>query len=177
MLTVTKLARTAGLSRTTILYYDRIGLLQPVARSEAGYRLYDADSVQRLRMIRTYRDTGIGLKEIRDLLSDRDGTEMGVLRTRLTELDREISNLRNQQRAIVGLLKKIDDSQPNAVIGPETWVQVLAASGMDAEDIRRWHAEFERNAPEAHQSFLRWLGMTEDQLNKIREGSRIAQTA
>ena len=42
-----ELAKSAGLSRSTLLYYDRLGLLRPVGRSESNYRLYsatDADS-------------------------------------------------------------------------------------------------------------------------------------
>ncbi len=39
MLTVGKLAEDFGLSRSTLLYYDRIGLLQPAARTEKGYRV------------------------------------------------------------------------------------------------------------------------------------------
>jgi len=39
MFLITELARKHGLSRSTLLYYDRIGLLTPSGRSEAGYRL------------------------------------------------------------------------------------------------------------------------------------------
>ena len=44
-LTVGRLARRFGLARSTLLYYDRIGVLRPSARSAAGYRLYDAGDV------------------------------------------------------------------------------------------------------------------------------------
>lgn len=48
---ITELGKRFGLSRSTLLYYDRIGLLQPSGRTEAGYREYtrsDADRLERI---------------------------------------------------------------------------------------------------------------------------------
>ena len=41
----------------------------------------------------------------------------------------------------------------------KNWVSILAATGMDEADMRRWHVEFERAASEAHQDFLESLGI------------------
>jgi hypothetical protein len=51
-LTVSALADQAGLSADTVRYYERVGLLPPPARSAAGYRLYDQDTVGRLHLIK-----------------------------------------------------------------------------------------------------------------------------
>ena len=48
MLTVSQLARLCGLSRTTLLYYESIGLLPPASRSNANYRRYSAEDLERL---------------------------------------------------------------------------------------------------------------------------------
>ena len=53
MLTVTRLARRYGISRTTILYYERQGLLLPAHRSENGYRWYSDAEIERLEAIVT----------------------------------------------------------------------------------------------------------------------------
>jgi len=50
-LTVTRLARACGLSRTTVLYYESIGLLKPGLRSAGNYRLYSEKDLERLRQI------------------------------------------------------------------------------------------------------------------------------
>ena len=57
-----------NLSRSTLLYYHRIGLLRPNARSPAGYRLYSDDDKERLTAICNFRQAGLGLEEIRKLL-------------------------------------------------------------------------------------------------------------
>jgi len=105
--TVGVLARAAGLARSTLLYYDRIGLLPPSRRSTAGYRLYGEDARARLETIRTYRSVGLGLREIRALLDSRGGRTAAILTERLDRLNHEIAGLREQQRK--GVLGGRDD--------------------------------------------------------------------
>ena len=168
MVTVGKLAERFGLSRTTLLYYERIRLLRSTTRSEAGYRLYGEDAVARLRLICTYKSAGLTLAEIRELLGRPDEPNRGILRRRIVELDEEVGSLRVQQRALVGLLKGMGDVDATGSIDRDTWVRVLRSAGMGREDMDRWHAEFERNAPRGHHSFLRWLGIPEEEALAIR---------
>jgi MerR family mercuric resistance operon transcriptional regulator len=62
-------ARVSGCHVETIRYYERIGLLTASRRSAAGYRVYAAAEVDRLRFIHRARGLGFGLEEIRELLS------------------------------------------------------------------------------------------------------------
>ena len=68
MYTIGQLSRCSGLSRSTLLYYDRKGLLNPTARTEANYRLYNDKDLTRLELILNYRETGISLEQIKQLL-------------------------------------------------------------------------------------------------------------
>jgi DNA-binding transcriptional MerR regulator len=172
MITVGKLAEMFGLSRTTLLYYDRIKLLSPTTRTRKGYRLYGEDRVAELRLICTYKSVGLTLNEIRELLAKPGEPDKGILRKRIIELDKEISNLRNQQRALADLLRNVGDIDPTGSLDKDTWVEILRSSGMDQSDMQRWHTQFERNAPEAHHSFLRWLGIPEKEALEIRAGSK-----
>jgi hypothetical protein len=54
------------------------------------------------------------------------------------------------------------------------WVEMFEAIGLDHDTMNRWHAEFERRAPESHQSFLEWLNIGSDEIVSIREQSREA---
>jgi DNA-binding transcriptional MerR regulator len=65
LLTIGELARATGLTVRTIRYWSDEGALPPVARSSGGYRLYDAESVARLELIRTLRELGLGLDDVR----------------------------------------------------------------------------------------------------------------
>ena len=73
MLTVTKLARRCGVSRTALLYYESIGLMPPPQRSGGNYRCYSEADAQRLLHIRAYRNAGLTLEDIRTILKTQTG--------------------------------------------------------------------------------------------------------
>lgn len=71
MITIGKLAALAEVSADTVRYYEDERLLSPAGRSAGGYRLYDQDSLRRIRFIRQVQQCGFTLSEIRDLLELR----------------------------------------------------------------------------------------------------------
>jgi DNA-binding transcriptional MerR regulator len=172
MVTVSVLARAVGLARSTLLYYDRIGLLPPARRSTSRYRLYGDDARSRLEAIRVYRSVGLGLGEIRALLDARGGGTAAVLSARLDRLNHEIASLREQQRVIVELLKNRALLKRTRALDKRRWVQILAAAGLDEDAMHRWHVEFEALAPESHQDFLESLGIAPREIASIRAWSR-----
>jgi MerR family transcriptional regulator, thiopeptide resistance regulator len=99
MPTISTLARRFHLSRSTLLYYDRIGLLRPGGRTAKDYRQYGEAEVARLEQICLYRRAGVPLAEIRRLLEGPDQIAP-ILEGRLQELERDIQRLRDQQRLI-----------------------------------------------------------------------------
>jgi len=69
-LTVSQVARLAGVSVRTLHHYDEIGLLQPSGRSEAGYRLYEQLDLQRLQQVLFFKELGFPLEEISRIVRD-----------------------------------------------------------------------------------------------------------
>ena len=72
MLTVNEVSQKTGVSIRTLQYYDRIGLLHPAAYSDAGYRLYDDTSLEKLQQILLFRELGFPLKEIKEIVNRPD---------------------------------------------------------------------------------------------------------
>ena len=173
MVTISSLAKASGLARSTLLYYDRLGLLKPAGRSSAGYRLYSPADQKRLEQICLYRQIGIPLGEIRKLL-DASGKNVSleILQRRLRKLDREIANFRRQQQTIVELLKQKQLQQGVEMLNKERWVEIMRAAGLTDEDMHNWHIQFEKMEPEAHQEFLESLGIENPEIEKIRQWSR-----
>ena len=176
MLTISQLARRFGLSRSTLLYYDSIGLLSPSARSHANYRLYSAADVERMEAIDQYRRAGLPLADIARVLASDGGELTGMLESRLRTLNDEIRGLRLQQKLILRLLRNRDALRSARHIDKDGWVAILRAAGMNETDMHRWHVEFECQSPEAHQDFLESLGIDRAEIERIREWSRTSTT-
>jgi DNA-binding transcriptional MerR regulator len=171
MWTVSKLAARCGLSRGTLLYYESIGLLKPPARSAGNYRSYGERDLHRLQQICAYRHAGLTLDDIRAILDRRESDAAAVLKRRLLALDGEIETRRAHQRAILKLLKN-DSIGRKKMITKEKWVSIMKASGLTEADMHRWHAEFEKAAPEEHQEFLEFLHIPAAEIRTIRHWSR-----
>jgi DNA-binding transcriptional MerR regulator len=171
-LTVTRLARACGLSRSTVLYYEAMGLLKPVRRSAGNYRLYGERDLDRLRQVCIYREAGLKLSDIRSILDRPGGDAAAVLRRRFVELGGEIARLREHQRAIARLLDSTNRLRRMDMVTKEKWVSVMQAAGFSDDQMHRWHMEFEKSAPEEHQEFLEFLHIPAEEVKKIREWSR-----
>jgi DNA-binding transcriptional MerR regulator len=85
LLRINEVAAETGLTTRTIRYYEEVGLLEPAARSDGDYRLYDASDLDRLQFIRSLRDdAGFSLSQIRQLLEDEVARERNRERLRHT---------------------------------------------------------------------------------------------
>lgn len=168
---ITQLARAFGLSRSTLLYYDRIGLLCPSARTGSNYRKYSAADRRRLAQICRYREAGLSLADIAQMLAVPKRQAAQILAQRLDALNREIQALRDQQRFIVDLLKDRRLFDGSRTLDKRRWVAVLRAAGLDEDDMRQWHRAFETMSPEAHQDFLESLGIDPAEVTQIRSWS------
>ena len=92
--TVGQITGLTGVSSRALQYYDEIGLLKPRMRTEAGYRLYDKNSLELLQQILFFKELGFSLKQIRNL-------------TRQPDFDR-ISAYRNQKNLLLLKRNRID---------------------------------------------------------------------
>ena len=169
---ISKLARAFGLSRSTLLYYDRIGLLEPSGRTGSGYRYYSQRDYRRLERICHFREAGLTLKDILAVLSSGGKPGVKLLDQRIRETAENIVDLKNQQRLLAGMLNRIASGNSLSPVDKELWIEMLQAAGMNQKDRTRWHTEFERRAPEAHNEFLLSLGISRDEVGKIRRWSR-----
>jgi DNA-binding transcriptional MerR regulator len=170
MWTVSQLARRCGLSRSTLLYYESVGLLKPASRTPSNYRRYGDGDLARLERICAYRNAGLKLADIQRVLDRPLSDAFGVLNRRLVELDAEIEGLRSHQRSILQLLKiKLGRNTP---MTKEMWTAIMEKAGLSNEDMWRWHGEFERSAPDEHQKFLEYLNITAAEIKLIRARSR-----
>ncbi len=67
-----ELARLAGVSTDTLRYYERLGLLPAAPRSVSGYRLFPAQALHRVRLIRGALAIGFSIRELTEIVAERD---------------------------------------------------------------------------------------------------------
>ena len=103
MRTVSQVSSLTGVSVRMLRYYDAVGLLRPAKVTEAGYRLYDDASLERLHRILMYRELDFTLEEIRKLLDEADADPMEALSRQIGLLEAKKERL----EAVIAQAKEI----------------------------------------------------------------------
>ena len=125
-----ELARRSGVGRKALRFYERRGLLDEPPRTQAGYRDYPEEAVDRLRFVRAAQAAGLTLAEIAEIIAIRDrgqppcGHVIGLLDTRAAEIEAQITELRRLQTEITELRRRSDQVDP-ATCAPDTICEVL----------------------------------------------------
>lgn len=150
--TVGHAAACLGVTVRTLHHWHRMGLAVPSSRSPAGYRLYTAHDIERLRRVIVYRELGVDLEGIRRILDDPDADVVATLRSQRAELKRRIARL----RALDDDLERMTRAQENgllmtpseqaAVFGPGWDPQWPAAARERYGDTAQWRQYAERSA-------------------------------
>ncbi len=139
MYRISELAEQVGLSRATLIYYEKIGLIKG-RRQANGYRIYSDRDVQRLHLIQQLQAGGLTLKECQACLNAK--VERQVLLNRLHQLDEEIAQ-KQQSR------------------------QLLAAL-MGEGELTEWHEQVDKIAPDAHLDWLIKKGFDEKNALRLK---------
>jgi DNA-binding transcriptional MerR regulator len=169
--TVRQLANMAGVSVRTLHHYDHIGLLRPVARTAAGYRLYGTKDLLRLQQILLYKELDLPLEEIRRILDDPgfDPVRALVQHRRTLELRAErLAHLLHTIDRTVARLMEVDMSLTDEEL----------YEGLPKETVDRWKREVdERYDPKlVAESNRRVHAMGKEQWNAVKaEGDAISR--
>ncbi|MDM7952747.1 MAG: heavy metal-responsive transcriptional regulator [Cyanobium sp. CZS 25K] len=124
------LASRSGLPVKTLRYYEDLGLLPAIGRSDGGYRLFAEESLQRLVFIRRLKTLGLSLEEIQGCLVVHDAGELPCgdiqiqLERQIGRIDRQIKELRQLRKELQGLLAgwQSDPAKEGDVICPNLQV-------------------------------------------------------
>ncbi len=119
---VGEVAALTTVSVRTLHHYDRIGLLRPSARSEAGYRVYAEADLLRLQQVLTLRYLGFPLKRIRDLLARPDFDLLASLRIQREAVRERVAELERIEAALDALIER------RTATGAWAWELVIEAS-------------------------------------------------
>ncbi|GAB3296704.1 MerR family transcriptional regulator [Parasphingorhabdus pacifica] len=153
-----ELARRTGLSVKTIRFYSDSGVVPPTDRTHSGYRLYDVSAIARLELVRTLRDLGAGLDEVRLVLGE-ETTLQQLARTHLELLEGRLRTLR-ARRAVLRAVVKQDSTTEELRL-------MHKIAGMSDEERNRLVDEFWNETTEGlnvNPEFIAWMRSAKPQL-------------
>ncbi|MDL5029204.1 MerR family transcriptional regulator [Vibrio sp. TMPB1044] len=139
MYRISELAELVGLSRSTLLYYGKLGLIE-AQRQSNGYRLFSEKDLQRVRLLQQLQAGGLTLKECQACLDAK--IERGLLENRLKQLDEELVQKQRSRDLLAAM---------------------LGESGLE-----EWHESMDKIAPDAHLDWLIKQGFDEKQALRLK---------
>lgn len=141
-LRVGALARLSGKTVRALHLYEEMGLLVPVERSKGGYRLYDADSVTRVRWIAKLQEMGFSLNDIQMMARqwEQSGSAPGAMARVETLLTEKLADTREQiarlQQLEAELQASLDYLRTCPTCDPKQIIEACAACELHAETER-----------------------------------------
>ena len=108
MKTVKDVSEITGVSIRTLRYYDEIGLLKPTGLTEAGYRLYDDRALEKLQQIMFFRELGIPLADIKNIVDDPDYDKKQALLAQKNLLEQKRNRLNGIIELITDVMKGVN---------------------------------------------------------------------
>jgi len=136
-MTISELAHRCGLARSTLLYYEKLGVIAGT-RAANGYRHYDEGDLQRLQMVQALQAGGLSLKQCLACLAGE--IDQAALRARVEELDGELARMQRARDLLADL------------------AGLRARSG---DEFKAWQLRLQREAPEAYFAWVMRQGFSE----------------
>lgn len=170
MYTVKELSDLAGVTVRTLHYYDEIALLKPPVVNDNGYRFYDEAALLRLQQILFYRELGVGLLQIRDILDSPAFDTITALQSHRAELAQRIERLQQLMTTV--------DSTIMHLFGEVNVSDEQLFSGFNAEKQQQYEQEIARDPrydqSKVKESIQRWASYTAQQKQAIfAEGNQL----
>ena len=131
---VKQVSQLSGVSVKTLHHYDKMELLKPAFRSESGYRFYCDKELLRLQQILFYKNLGLPLKEIKEILDDPEFDSLKSLENHKIELLK-------RQEEISSLLDTIDNTINHLKEGKTMSNPEMLYEGMPKEQARQYREE------------------------------------
>lgn len=139
-LTVKELAKAAGVTVRTLHVYDKLGLLKPSVRTEKNYRYYGRDELLRLQQILFYKELGLSLADIGEIL-DAPGFDLA------NALAGHKTALQQKQAGIARMIETIDKTILN-LQGQMNMTHEELYAGLPREQAEQWRREAQEKWPE-----------------------------
>lgn len=129
-------AKRSGITIKTLRHYDKIGLLQPFLKTEAGYRIYCEEDFIKLQQITTLKFIGLSLEEIKQLINEKGGNLESIINVQTKALEEKKQHIENVITALYKAQKKIEN---NCFLDTEQLIDIIKITNMETRAKQRFN--------------------------------------
>ncbi len=173
--TIQKLSQIAGVSTRTLRYYDEIGILKPARINSSKYRIYGQAQVDLLQQILFYREMGVSLDTIKEIITAKDFNEEKALEHHLVKLLAEKKQL---DILIENVKKTLEYKKGNINMSDNEKFQGLKKKLIDENEQKYGKEIREKYGDETiNESNQRMMNMTKEQYEEFEQlGQEVLDT-
>lgn len=157
---ISEFAKKSGVTVKTLLHYDKIGLLQPSLKTEAGYRIYREEDFIRLQQITTLKFIGLSLEEIKQLINKKSPDIKSMISIQTKALEEK----KKQIETVISALNKAENQiKNNDFLEVQQLIDIIKITNMETIAKQRFNSASENYVTGSY----KWRAETAALINKL----------
>lgn len=157
---ISEFAKRSGVTVKTLLHYDKIGLLQPSLKTEAGYRIYCDKDFLKLQQITTLKFIGLSLEEIKQLVNEKDQNIESIIRVQTRVLEEKKAHI---ETVITALNKAGKQIKNNSFLEVQQLIDIIKITNMETRAKQRFNNASNQYVTDSYY----WRSKTAELINEL----------
>ncbi len=153
-------AKRSGVTVKTLLHYDKIGLLQPSLKTQAGYRIYCDEDFIKLQQIITLKFIGLPLEEIKQLINEKNQNIENIISVQTRALEEKKKHI---ETVITALNKAEKQIQNNSFLEVQQLIDIIKITNMETRAKQRFNDASKQYVTDSY----RWRSKTAELINEL----------
>lgn len=157
---ISEFAKRSGVTVKTLLHYDKIGLLQPSLKTEAGYRIYCDEDFLKLQQITTLKFIGLSLEEIKQLVNEKDQNIESIIKVQTRVLEEKKAHI---ETVIAALNKAGKQIKNNSFLEVQQLIDIIKITNMETRAKQRFNNASNQYVTDSYY----WRSKTAELINEL----------
>lgn len=153
-------AKRSGVTVKTLLHYDKIGLLQPSLKTQAGYRIYCDEDFIKLQQIITLKFIGLSLEEIKQLINEKNQNIENIISVQTRALEEKKKHI---ETVITALNKAEKQIQNNSFLEVQQLIDIIKITNMETRAKQRFNDASKQYVTDSYH----WRSKTAELINEL----------
>jgi len=159
-LKIGEFAKRSGVTVKTLLHYDKIGLLQPSLKTQAGYRIYCDEDFFKLQQIITLKFIGLSLEEIKQLINEKNQNIENIISVQTRALEEKKKHI---ETVITALNKAEKQIQNNSFLEVQQLIDIIKITNMETRAKQRFNDASKQYVTDSYH----WRSKTAELINEL----------